>query len=104
MKTPHAIIHPNDQVKPYLDVRIIRCFPVRHNSTAILLQLLTTCAQSAVRLFFIGSLLSSFCSATFAQNLERISKREVEQRQAALPRGVETLERAQAAMQARNYV
>jgi len=38
-----------------------------------------------------------------AQNVDRISKREVERRQAAMPRGVEVLARAQAAMRARNY-
>src|SRR6202023_2868824 len=35
---------------------------------------------------------------------QRISRREVERRQAALPRGVEALARAKAAMQAKNYV
>jgi general secretion pathway protein D len=38
-----------------------------------------------------------------AQNVDRISKREVERRQAALPRGAEALARGQAAMQNRNY-
>jgi general secretion pathway protein D len=38
-----------------------------------------------------------------AQNVDRISEREVERRQAAMPRGVEVLARAQAAMRARNY-
>src|SRR5438270_1346682 len=38
-----------------------------------------------------------------AQNVDRISKREIERRQAALPQGVEALARAQAAMQANNY-
>src|SRR5438105_12234838 len=44
-----------------------------------------------------------FSSALIAQNVDRISKREIERRQAALPQGVEALARAQAAMQARNY-
>src|SRR5438270_8563270 len=44
-----------------------------------------------------------FTSAVLAQNVDRISKREIERRQAALPQGVEALARAQAAMQARNY-
>src|SRR5437879_13711152 len=44
-----------------------------------------------------------FTSAVLAQNVDRISKMEIERRQAALPRGVETLARAQAAMRARNY-
>src|SRR5260370_26926480 len=48
-------------------------------------------------------LLSILCSAVSAQNVDRISKREIERRQAALPRGAEVLARAQAAMRARNY-
>ena len=44
-----------------------------------------------------------FSSTVLAQNVDRISKREIERRQAALPRGVEVLARAQAAMKARNY-
>src|SRR5437870_11512589 len=44
-----------------------------------------------------------FTSAILAQNVDRISKREVERRQAALPRGAAALAQAQAAMQARNY-
>src|SRR5438105_4322955 len=44
-----------------------------------------------------------FSSTLIAQNVDRISKREIERRQAALPQGVEALARAQAAMQARNY-
>jgi general secretion pathway protein D len=47
--------------------------------------------------------LSIFCTAATAQNVDRISKREIERRQAALPAGVEALARAQAAMQAKNY-
>src|SRR5256714_143875 len=44
-----------------------------------------------------------FSSTLIAQNVDRISKREIERRQAALPQGVEALARAQAAMQARNF-
>src|SRR5947208_1191410 len=44
-----------------------------------------------------------FSSTVLAQNVDRISKREIERRQAALPRGAEVLARAQAAMRARNY-
>jgi len=43
------------------------------------------------------------CFVVSAQNVDRIAKREIERRQAALPRGVEALARAQAAMQAENY-
>ena len=42
-------------------------------------------------------------ASLFAQNVDRISAREVERRQAALPRGVEALARGQAAMQGGNY-
>src|SRR6266851_1030523 len=44
-----------------------------------------------------------FSSTVLAQNVDRISKREIERRQAAAPRGAEVLARAQAAMRARNY-
>src|SRR5438067_3682376 len=44
-----------------------------------------------------------FSSTVLAQNVDRMSKREIERRQAALPRGAEVLARAQAAMRARNY-
>ena len=44
-----------------------------------------------------------FTSVVLAQNVDRISKREIERRQAALPRGAEVVARAQAAMKARNY-
>src|SRR5438445_7394546 len=43
-----------------------------------------------------------FSSTVLAQNVDRISKREIERRQAALPRGAEVLARAQAAMRARS--
>jgi general secretion pathway protein D len=58
--------------------------------------------EKSVHLLLI--LLSSiFCSAVLAQNVDRISKREIERRQAALPRGAEVLARAQSAMRSRNY-
>jgi general secretion pathway protein D len=38
-----------------------------------------------------------------AQNVDRVSKREIERRQAAMPRGTEALARGQAAMRSRNY-
>jgi len=46
---------------------------------------------------------AGFSSNVIAQNVDRISTREIERRQAALPQGVEALARGQAAMQARNY-
>src|SRR5437879_6092861 len=58
------------------------------------------------RLFLAGLIVAAqfvFCLALSAQNVDRISKREVERRQAALPRGAAALAQAQAAMQARNY-
>src|SRR5437899_2379895 len=58
------------------------------------------------QLFLAGLIIATqfvFCLAVNSQNLVRISKREVERRQAAMPRGVEVLARAQAAMRARNY-
>jgi general secretion pathway protein D len=59
------------------------------------------------RLVFVGLFVAFqliFGFALAAQDLTRIAKREVERRQAALPRGAEALARAQAAMQAKNYV
>ena len=53
-------------------------------------------------LFVASQLIFGF--ALVAQNVNRITKREVERRQAELPRGVEALARGQAAMQAKNYV
>ncbi|HXP34941.1 MAG TPA: Amuc_1098 family type IV pilus outer membrane protein [Chthoniobacterales bacterium] len=52
-------------------------------------------------LFLAFQLIFGFALA--AQNVNRITKHEVERRQAALPRGVAALARAQAAMQTRNY-
>ena len=54
--------------------------------------------------FFICLLLSIAGDTAFAQNVERITTREVERRQAALPAGAEALARAQAAMKEKNYV
>src|SRR5438874_10022521 len=57
-------------------------------------------------LFLVGLTVTSqfvSCFVVSAQNVDRIAKGEVERRQAALPRGVEALARAQAAMQAENY-
>src|SRR2546430_75298 len=59
------------------------------------------------RLLFVSLFIAFhliFCFALGAQNVERINKREVQRRQAGLPRGVEALARAQAAMQAKNFV
>jgi len=53
-------------------------------------------------LFCIGLNLIYY-SGLNGQNVSKVTKREVERRQAALPRGVEALPRAQAAMQARSY-
>jgi general secretion pathway protein D len=59
------------------------------------------------RLVFVGSFVAFQVILGFAlaaQNVNRITKREVERRQAALPRGVEAVAQAQAAMRAKNYV
>lgn len=45
----------------------------------------------------------SFGITLFGQSVDRIAKREIERRQAALPGGVEAIARGRAAMQARNY-
>src|SRR5438552_2265889 len=58
------------------------------------------------RLLLAGLIVATqfvFCLAVNSQNVDRISKREVERRQAALPRGAAALAQAQAAMQTRNY-
>src|SRR5437870_13653317 len=59
------------------------------------------------QLFLAGLIIATqqfvFCLAVNSHNVDRISKREVERRQAALPRGAAALARAQAAMQAKNY-
>jgi general secretion pathway protein D len=51
----------------------------------------------------IGIIQFAFCSIVSGQNSDRIAKREVERRQAGLPRGVEAMARGQAAMKAKNY-
>src|SRR5437588_2250749 len=51
----------------------------------------------------VSFLILSVAPCLRAQNVDRITRREIERRQAALPQGVEALARAQAAMQARNY-
>jgi type II secretory pathway component GspD/PulD (secretin) len=45
----------------------------------------------------------AFASGLVSQSVDRISKREIERRQAALPRGTEALARGQAGMQSGNY-
>src|ERR1044072_6532371 len=56
------------------------------------------------RLFLAGFILvTALYSASSAQNVDQISKREIERRQSAMPRGVEAVARGQAAMQSRNY-
>src|SRR5437588_1936510 len=55
----------------------------------------------SVSLIIASQLIFGFALAT--QNVDRISKREVERRQAAVPSGVAALARAQAAIQAQNY-
>src|SRR5438874_387464 len=52
----------------------------------------------------VSFLILSVAPCLRAQNVDRITRREIERRQAALPQGLEALARAQAAMQARNYV
>jgi general secretion pathway protein D len=56
-----------------------------------------------VAFLFVGLKLA-FTSGLVAQSVDRISKREIERRQAALPRGTEALARGQAAMQSGNYI
>jgi general secretion pathway protein D len=48
-------------------------------------------------------ILSLLCTTAFAQNVERISEREIARRQAALPRGEEALARGRVAMKDQNY-
>ncbi|MEP7015482.1 MAG: Amuc_1098 family type IV pilus outer membrane protein [Verrucomicrobiota bacterium] len=47
--------------------------------------------------------LSIFCATSMAQNVERISKREIQRRQASLTQGQEALARARAAMAEKNF-
>jgi len=51
----------------------------------------------------IGIIQFAFCSIVSGQSSDRIAKREVERRQAGLPRGVEAMARGQAAMKVKNY-
>jgi general secretion pathway protein D len=51
----------------------------------------------------IGIIQFAFCPIASGQSFDRIAKREVERRQAGLPRGVEAMARGKAAMQAKNY-
>ena len=52
---------------------------------------------------FIVVIETLFCFIASGQNVDRIAQREVQNRKAQLPRGVEAVARGQAAMQARNY-
>ncbi len=85
---------------PWMVDRVLRtrCY----SSAASRRKFLAPSSKKSVHLLLI-LLLSIFCSAVLAQNVDRISKREIERRQGALPRGAEVLARAQAAMRARNY-
>jgi type II secretory pathway component GspD/PulD (secretin)/tetratricopeptide (TPR) repeat protein len=53
--------------------------------------------------FILVVLYLTYCNGLAAQDVDQIAKREIALRQAALPRGVERLARAQAAMQSGNY-
>src|ERR1700726_1163898 len=59
--------------------------------------------DSCVVVPLIGIIQFAFCSIVSGQSSDRIAKREVERRQAGLPRGVEAMARGQAAMKAKNY-
>src|ERR1700687_2274329 len=83
-------------------------------SAALRAMFVPSCSESTIHLrpagFTLHNLavssivaLSLTSLTTFAQNVERISKREIERRQAALPRGEEALIRAKAAMKERNF-
>lgn len=102
MKIRHGEIGSRYQAIPYVSVRINGVLGVRH-SPINKWQLFAPRAHLAPMVLFVAISLSFSCSTTFAQNVDRISKREIERRQAALPRGVEALARARAEMQARNY-
>ena len=53
--------------------------------------------------FGIALLFSLVCTSLYAQNVERISEREIARRQAALPRGEEALARGRVAMKDQNF-
>jgi type II secretory pathway component GspD/PulD (secretin)/tetratricopeptide (TPR) repeat protein len=59
--------------------------------------------SSRFGVIFVVILQVVFCSALWAQNIERISEREIARRQAALPRGEEALARGQLAMKEQNF-
>src|SRR5947209_9011515 len=91
---------------PWMVDRVLRtrCYSSAASRRKFLTPVRAALAFSEKSVHLLLILLSSiFCSAVLAQNVDRISKREIERRQAALPRGVEVLARAQAAMRARNY-
>src|SRR5438309_3538825 len=91
---------------PWMVDRVLRtrCYSSAASRRKFLTPVRAALAFSEKSVHLLLILLSSiFCSAVFAQNVDRISKREIERRQAALPRGAEVLARAQSAMRARNY-
>src|SRR5438309_5159327 len=91
---------------PWMVDRVLRtrCYSSAASRRKFLTPVRAALAFSEKSVHLLLILLSSiFCSAVLAQNVDRISKREIERRQAALPRGAEVLARAQAAMRARNY-
>src|SRR4051794_26894304 len=57
----------------------------------------------ALQCLIISIALAIFCSTGFAQNVERISKREIQRRQAAVTQGQEAMARAAAAVATRDY-
>jgi general secretion pathway protein D len=65
--------------------------PIPSRSPVILLLIIATAVQLAI------------CSVSLAQDLERISEREIARRQAALPRGEEALARGRAALKDQNF-
>src|SRR5437667_2146451 len=92
---------------PWMVDRVLRtrCYSSAASRRKFLTPVRAALAFSEKSVHLLLILLSSiFCSAVLAQNVDRISKREIERRQAALPRGAEVLARAQAALQAKNYV
>src|SRR6266487_2792161 len=68
---------------------------------------LTSSGERSIHLLFIFTLIavwsSMFCTLSLAQTVDSVSQREVQRRQAALPRGEEALARGKAAMQAKNF-
>src|SRR6266550_147720 len=54
-------------------------------------------------LLLLGLSQTLFCLTAVGQNVERISKREIARRQAALPRGEEAMARGKEAMKQKNY-